>query len=286
MLKPLSRALLYFVLLTLPAALAYTNDEEEPVIGWKNQVVGSFNLTQASFDNWSQGGENNLAWATALNGSFVYHQPKYAITNTMKIAYGQAKVGDLESRKSADEIRLESLYEYKLGGDFNPYVSGQVITQLAKGYQYTEDEKLTVSNFFDPGYLTFAAGIGYTPAEYLKTRLGAATKITITREFATALTDDPATESLEKSDVEFGIQSVTELKKQLAENMLLTSKVELFSDLNRMDETDVRWDTILSIKVSRFIDVSANVELFYDKTVSPKRQLKQILALGLSYTFL
>jgi hypothetical protein len=157
---------------------------------------------------------------------------------------------------------------------------------MTKGYQYTEELKIPVSNFMDPGYITFGAGFGYTPVEYLKSRLGVASKITVTKEYAVGITDDPATEAVEKTDVEFGMQSVTELSKQLAENILLTSKLELFSNLNRIDEVDVRWDSLLAMKVSRFIDVSLNLELFYDKNISTKRQLKQLLALGLSYSFL
>jgi hypothetical protein len=264
----------------------FAQETETPEYGWKNQVIGSFTLTQAQFDNWSQGGENTLAWQLSGTGSFVNNTPKFTWTNSGKLIYGQAKIGDADARKSADEIRFESLYEHNLHLPVYPYVSAQLITQMTKGYQYTEELKIPVSNFMDPGYITFGAGFGYTPVEYLKTRLGAASKITVSKEYAVGITDDPATETVEKTNVEFGMQSVTELSKPLAENILLSSKLELFSNLNRIDEVDVRWDTLLAMKVSRYIDVSLNMELFYDKNISTKRQLKQLLALGLSYTFL
>jgi hypothetical protein len=260
--------------------------EEAPQYGWAQQFVGSLNLTQAQFDNWSQGGENTLAWQLNLNSSSALDQEVYNWTTTGKFTYGQAKIGDLDSRKSADELRIESVYLYKLGDFVNPYLSGLLQTQIAKGYKYEGDDRITVSNLFDPGYITLSAGIGYEPAPYLKTRLGGATKTTITRYYAVGLTDDPATTDIEKIDTELGVLSATELRKPLAENILLTSKLDLFSNLSSMKEVDVRWDTIISAKVSRFVDVSLNVELFYDSDISPKRQLKQLLALGLSYTFL
>jgi hypothetical protein len=274
------------ILLSMLCLSVYADETEEPEYGWKNQVIGTFTLTQAQFDNWSQGGENTLAWQLGMNGSFVFNAPISKWTNSGKLIYGQAKIGDLESRKSADEIRFESLYEYKLREQLHPYLSAQLITQMTKGYAYTEELKIPVSNLMDPGYITFGAGLMYTPAEYLNTRLGGATKITVSREYAVAITDDPETDTIEKTAVEFGAQSVTELRRQLAENILLTSKLELFSNLNRMDEVDVRWDTSLAMKVTQYIDVSLNMELFYDSNISPKRQLKQLLALGLSYSFL
>jgi hypothetical protein len=283
----------FFLKMQLPVFLiscivlsGFTQEAETPEYGWKNQIIGTFTLTQAQFDNWSQGGENTLAWQLSGTGSFVNITPKFSWTNSGKLIYGQAKIGDVDARKSADEIRFESLYEHNLHLPVYPYVSAQLITQMTKGYQYTEELKIPVSNFMDPGYITFGAGFGYTPVEYLKSRLGVASKITVTKEYAVGITDDPATEAVEKTDVEFGMQSVTELSKQLAENILLTSKLELFSNLNRIDEVDVRWDSLLAMKVSRFIDVSLNLELFYDKNISTKRQLKQLLALGLSYSFL
>ena len=68
--------------------------------------------------------------------------------------------------------------------------------------------------------------------------------------------------------------------------MLLTSKLELFSNLESFQQIDVKWDTILSAKVARYVDVNLNVKLFYDRDISRKRQLKQALTLGLTYTIL
>jgi hypothetical protein len=274
-----------FISVLLPLSVI-AEEEEAPEYGWKNQVVASLNMTQAQFDNWSQGGENTLAWQLNLNSSFALDQMGFNWTTTGKLSYGQAKIGDLDARKSADELQIESVYLYKLGDYVNPYVSGLLQTQITKGYQYVDEDRFPISNFFDPGYITLSAGVAYEPTPFLKTRLGAATKTTITKDYAVGLTDNPETASIEKTDTEFGMLSVTELRKPLAENILLTSKLDLFSNLEGLKEIDVRWDTILSAKVSRFVDVNLNIELLYDNNVSSKRQLKQLLALGLSYTFL
>ena len=72
----------------------------------------------------------------------------------------------------------------------------------------------------------------------------------------------------------------------MSENSLLTSKLELFSAFKASDETDVNWDTVISTKISKYVNINFNFKLFYDKDISPKRQIKQAIAFGLTYSFL
>lgn len=84
-------------------------------------MVGGINLTQNSFDNWTQGGENSFAWQ--LNFKFINDQQKTNWSNSAKSAHCSTKTGDQESRKSIDEIKLESVFTYKLALYVNPYVA-------------------------------------------------------------------------------------------------------------------------------------------------------------------
>lgn len=211
---------------------------------------------------------------------------KYKWDNSGKISYGSTKIADIESRKSIDEIKAESVFTYILGTYVNPYVAATGETQFTAGYIYEEDSKTEISNILDPGYFTQSAGLGYEPASGFKTRLGFAVKETITRNFPAPYADDPDTVDIEKTKIEPGMESVTDYTKALMGNILLTSKLELFSNFKGIKEVDVKWDNIFSAKISKYISVSFNVKLFYDRDVSEKRQLKQSLALGLTYTFL
>lgn len=271
------------LLIFLMGAMAMA--EDKPKLGWTKELVGSINLTQTSFDNWSQGGENSVAWQLNLNGKFVNEQEKYRWANSGKVSYGKIKAGDQETRKSVDEIKLESVLTYKAGLPVDPYFALTGETQMAKGYNYTETDKVVVSDIVDPLYLTQSVGMGFKPNETIMTRLGAALKETISDKYGYA--DDPDTpDKIETSKVEAGAESVTDFKRKLAENILLTSKLELFSNLKALKDVDVRWDTILSAKVAKYVDVNFNVKLFYDSDISKKRQLKQALAVGLTYSFL
>ena len=124
MLLKVSSLVVCFVLVINFISFAQEEKKEEPQYGWQNEVVGSLNLTQTSFDNWVQGGENSLAWQLNLNAKFVNNQEQYNWANTGKVTYGRTKVGDVESRKSIDEIKLESVFTYKMNLYVNPYILG------------------------------------------------------------------------------------------------------------------------------------------------------------------
>ena len=47
----------------------------------------------------------------------------------------------------------------------------------------------------------------------------------------------------------------------------------------------MNWDSLISASISRLVNVNFNFRLIYDRNVSPKRQIKQSLAVGFTYTF-
>ena len=262
-------------------------DEKKPDYGWKKQIIGDLNFTQNEFDNWSAGGENSVSWQFLLSIKFENDREKFNWSNSGKFQFGKTKVGDLGARKSADEINLESVYIYKLGVLVNPYASVKALTQFSDGFVYPAGaKKVKTSAGFDPLYLTESIGIAIKAHEYVKTRLGAAAKQTLSKkEFGFA--DDPDTPNkIEDSRSEIGAESVTEANFPISEKIVYDSKLELFSNLKATKEIDVNWDNTFSAKVSDLIKVSFNFRLFYDSDISVKRQWKQTLAVGLSYTLL
>jgi Protein of unknown function (DUF3078) len=279
----LSLAIVFMMMLGLNL-IAQEAKEKKTEYGWKNEMVGNLNFTQNKFDNWAQGGEDSWSWQLDVNAKFENDQEKYNWVNTGKLAFGQTQIGDADSRKAADEIKLESVYTYKMNLYINPYVAVTGKTQISKGYQYTDTSSFVISNLLDPGYFTQSVGIGYKPNEVIKTRLGAALKETVADKYGFA--DDPATTEIEKTRTEFGAESVTDLEYKVSENILFKSKLEMFSNLKALNEIDVNWDNLITAKVSEYINVSFNLNMFYDRNISKSRQLKQTLAVGLSYSFL
>ena len=260
---------------------------KQPKYGWQKEMVGGINLTQTSLSNWTQGGENSLAWQLNFNFKFINSQEKFNWANSGKLTYGSTKIGDQEFRKTIDEIKLESVLTYKFGKYINPYVACTTETQFGSGYNYGTEPKTQISSFMDPGYFRESIGVGYQPNDIVKSRLGVALKQTITSDYPIPYADDPDTvDKIEKTKNEFGAESVTDISLKITKNSLFTSKLELFYAFKALDETDVNWDNVFTIMISKYINININFKLFYDKDISNKRQIKQAIAFGLSYSFL
>jgi hypothetical protein len=68
------------------------------------------------------------------------------------------------------------------------------------------------------------------------------------------------------------------------ENILLTSQLNLFSAFNQLDVWDVRWDNALTGKVNAYVNVQLLVQVLHEVAQTRRTQMKQVLAIGLTYS--
>jgi hypothetical protein len=275
-------------LLFIPLVLVGQQDTAKaPPLGWKHKVVVAMNLTQVAFNNWTQGGENAFAWAASLDGKHTQLAEKTDWTSAYRFAYGQAKLQSSGLRKTDDVIDLSTTLTYLLGTMINPYVGATLKTQFARGFDYGAAGSPAVSRFFDPGYMTQSAGVGYQPVPELKTRLGAALRETFTSQFK-SYANDPGTKPADmvSTRVEGGAESVTEVDWKFATNMSFAMKLELFAPFKTIDKIIVHDDMGILAKVNDVVTVGITVQLINDWRATPRTQSKQTLAIGLSYALL
>lgn len=268
------------------SGIAQEATEKQPAYGWQNQIVGSVNLTQASFDNWTQGGDNTVAFQSNLKNSFVLNREKFNWSNNASFIFGIAKVGQQDARKSADEIRITSVYTRKVSHLLNPFVAFTALTQFAAGFKYSDNQKTQVSKFMDPGYFTQSLGLGYSPNDVVTTRIGGTLKETVTDDFPIPFADNPDTPKIEKTKIEPGLSSITNVKKDFQENIIFTSQLDLFTDFEGFNRIDVTWESDLTFKLSKFVNVTFEADLLYDRDIIRKAQFREVLSVGLTYTFL
>lgn len=288
MLKKYTFLNLILIIFIIAVSPIFSQEQMEPAkieYGWKHSLVTGLTLTQVAFTDWAQGGENALSYTLTADGKSVHEMEKTNWINTYKLAFGQTRLGGQGLRKTDDIIDLSSVFTYKLGTLINPYFSATARTQFANGYMYpTKDSSYQVSAFFDPAYLTQSAGVGYQPIKELKTRLGLGIREVITNKF-NQYTDDPKTsDKIEKITVDGGIESVTNVEWQLEDNVLFTSQLEMFAPLKTLDEIVVRSSSALTAKVGKYITAILNLQLINDKRTTPRTQIKETIALGISYT--
>jgi hypothetical protein len=258
-------------------------EEKKDTLWTPNGVIG-LNLSQVAFTNWSQGGENSIAFTLFTLLGLDYIGDPWKWKNSLKIAYGRTKVGDQEFRTNDNEIFFESTLIFNVGWEVSPYAGATARTAITKGFDYSVDPAAQIVDLLDPLYLTEGLGFVYDKIENFSTRLGIGFKQTIASDFDTLYTDDPDTPNeVEDFKFESGIEFVTEYKLEFLKNMEYYTNLRLFGRFEEISVWDVRWDNLLVAKINDYFNVNFNLLLVYDVDQSLKTQIKEALQLGISY---
>lgn len=275
--------------------------EVDTVSGWRTGGVTAINVSQTSLVNWSAGGEGSYAVNGLLSVFANYKNGTTAWDNSLDIGYGFLDQTNSGFKKTDDKIDFLSKYGRKAYKDF--YYSGLVNfkTQFTPGYNANKD---MISNLLAPAYLLGALGMNYQPNKYFNVFLAPFTgKITIVNDDVLSAAGAFGVTPGEKSRSEFGgytrmIYSRNDFKSEILKNLSFTSKLDLFSNfLNEPQNVDVSWETLIAMKVNKYISVSLNTHLLYDADTKwadtnndgtpdkAKVQFKEILGVGFSYKF-
>lgn len=274
----------------------------DTITGWKKGGVVTINLAQTSLTNWVAGGQNSVA----LNGLFSlfanYKNEETAWDNSLDLGYGVLKQGkDADFMKTDDKIDFLSKIGRKAFTNFYYAALLNFKTQMRPGYKYP-DVTSKISDLFAPAYLLLAAGLDYKPDAYFSAFIAP-----LTAKF-TFVTDQTLSDAGafgvtpgEKSKSELGgylrvIYSKNDFTEEFLQNVSFTTKIDLFSNyLNNPQNIDVSWETLIALKVNRYISVSINTHLIYDddikipveglETPGPRIQFKEIFGVGFSYNF-
>ncbi len=269
---------------TAAAARDSVKPAADTVNVWTPTFVTGLNISQIAFSNWTQGGTDALAWTATVDGSYDYKGKIWNLQNHLRASYGRSRLGGAATITTDNNLLLENVLTYNLGWATNPFVSNTIITTLAEGYSYATSVPVPIANFFDPGYVTQSIGFAYSNTGNFTTRLGLATQEIFANKFR-QYTDNPKTpDKMEAFKLETGFESVSRAKLHIANNMLLTTGLRLFTRFSNLTVWDVRWDNLIVAKVNSFINVNFTYELVYQKDQSPRTQMKEGLQLGVTYS--
>jgi hypothetical protein len=280
---------------------------------WLVQGNGSLAFSQASFTNWSSGGQNSLGLVAWINLKANYKNGKHVWANNADLGYGfniLGKGGDATYNKTNDKIELTTAYGYELHKNKKWYLTVLVNfrSQFSAGYNYPDDSTV-LSTFMAPGYLIAGIGITYVPVKWFNAYLSPVSgRFTFVNDQKLA---DSGAFGVERSYSdslgfhhgktargEFGVYLRAGLNADLAKNINLTSTLELYTDyLHKFGNIDVNWSLILSMKVNKWLAASIQTQLIYDDDVmivtdpvnqpqgGPRTQFKELLGIGLTYKF-
>lgn len=252
---------------------------------WNPTAAVGLNISQLALSNWTQGGENSIAYIFNSTAGMDYFSSNWNFRNNLKLAYGRTKLGGDDYRTNDNELYLESVVSKNIGWAIDPFFSNNLRTAVAPGYNYKLTPAPKIADFFDPAYLTQSLGFTYDKLYSLKTRIGVAVQEIITNKMV-VYADDPNTAKIEKIKVDTGIESVTEGEYTLMQNLSYKTNLRLFSTFKTLDIWDIRWDNAFIAKVNDYINVNISALVVYEKKQSPKTQLKEGFMLGILYTIM
>ncbi len=311
------------LLIAFITVAAYGQNMSDTTRLWNFSGLGSITLNQASFDNWSAGGENSLAAMAIFKFYADYKKDKFSLNNNVNLKYGMIRNESYDhSRKNEDLIELNSQANYELAPHWSASTLINLTTQFAPGYNYPDDSTV-ISRFFSPAYLTVAPGMLYKPTEYFNILM---TPITLRSIFVMdqdladlgaygvdAADTTGAGERIEGTgeNIKLKLGAFLEMyfKKEIQTNLMFESKLSLFynylKDNNIPDDAiplDFNWQNFVNYSINKWFSANFFIHLAYmpgdvfiERTginneeikVVPneKLQIKQTFGLGVAYNF-
>lgn len=172
---------------------------------------------------------------------------------------------------------------------------------MTAGYNYPNTDEY-ISKFLAPGYLLGAIGMDYKPSDIFTAFISPITgKVTIVNDTTLANKGAFGVEPGEKTRSEFGGYARFFITYEVMKNVTLQSKLDLFSNyLDKPQNIDVNWETLISMKINKYISATIMTHLIYDAdvdivikeatandpaVVGPRVQFKEVLGVGFSYKF-
>jgi hypothetical protein len=266
---------------------------------WRVHGSGSLQFTQASFSNWSAGGQNSLGLVCWLNFKANYRKGRHVWANNVDLGYGfniLGKGSSAQYNKTNDKIEITTAYAYDLDKNQHWYFTllANFRSQFDKGYN-NPDDKVVISKFMAPGYLVAGFGITYAPVTWFNVYLSPASgRFTFVMDKALSDSGAFGVERGKNIRGELGPYLRGYINKDLSTNINLTSTVELFTDyLKDFGNIDVNWSLLLSLKVNKWLATAIQTQLIYDNDVmiqsepgeapGPRTQFKELFGIGLTY---
>lgn len=266
---------------------------------WKKGGLFNVNINQGALSNWAAGGDKSTFSVTSfLNLYAFYKKGKHAWDNNLDLAYGMVNTTSLGQRKADDRIDLLSKYGYEIAPKW--YLSGlfNIRTQFTDGFSYPKDgDKIKTSTFFAPAYLLVSLGMDYKPTENFSLFLSPATsRWVIVNDDSLSAAGAYGVTPGKKSRNEIGAYLSANFFKNISANATYKTRLDLFSNYkSKPQNIDIFWTNILAVKVTKFINMSLNLDIIYDDNVAtvkndgtpggPKPQIKELMGIGFAYKF-
>ncbi len=297
------KRLLIIVTLLVSTLILSAQDTMQADTLWKFSGITSLNFSQLSLTNWAAGGSNNISGNALVKLSPDYDDGTIQWDNDLVLGFGLISQGKEPTRKSDDQIELSSKFGYRASKNWFYSAMLHFKTQFAEGFNEDDPEnRIKISNFMSPGYLSLALGMDYKPNEKFSLLLSPVSgKMTFVLDDELSEAGSYGLEPGKKVRAELGATVKAAYKNEILKNVVLDTKIDLFSNyLENPHWIDVNWDLLLTLKVNEYISASLMTQLIYDRdiefgidttgdgeydTFESRVQFKELLGIGFAYNF-
>ncbi|MBK9290201.1 MAG: DUF3078 domain-containing protein [Bacteroidetes bacterium] len=286
------------ILFLIPAIIAANSllAKQDTLSHWKTAGKVGFNFSQSHLSNWAAGGQSSLNTLMLFRYDFNYAKGAMKFDNNIDMNLGYSLIGKLKPIKTDDKFEFNSSYGRKATEKLFYTGALSFRSQLRDGFNYAKDSTNPISRPFAPAYITLGAGGDWKPVDYFSvTWLPVTGRLTIVADDSLSNAGAFGVEAGKKLRTELGSKATVRFKKEIFQNVTLTSKLELFSDyLKNPQNVDVDFQNLLVMKVNSWMNANISAHLIYDDDIKitdkngkrgPRTQFKEVLSIGLSYAF-
>lgn len=300
--------------LTIMAIGSVVTAQDTTHTGWKTSLIFDVTGTQTAYsESWSGGEAGTLSWVSNLNGSVEKQlSSSFNIISKLKLSFGQTHFQKISEDAEGNEIKIwekpqkttdlidwENVGRLTKAWAVDPYIAFRLESQFLDASIRDYKRHLT------PLKLTESGGIAKKLYEKDKdqiiSRLGLAVrqifiKGVIVEDTNIAIDTDPLLYTPDDTTLtDGGIESVTDIKLSLRENIQYTGKLTLYKALffSGKDEVkgtaqedywkaiDVNWENIITASITKIISVNFYMQLLYDKEIDKRGRLKETMGIGI-----
>lgn len=295
----MKKLLFTLAIIALPiAAFAQDEKKEEKPDGWSKSGNISLLFSQAAFNaEWTGGGTTN--YSVNFNGVYDinYKKGKLSWNNRIMADYGITRNRDDEfTRKTNDRLEFNSVLGRQIK-ETNWYYSWflNFKTQFAKGYVFGEDENGDVTrtentHFLSPGYVQTGPGFLWKKSDNAFVNIAPATLRLIFVDDAFTTTEgyvDGDYFGVDQGEItrfEFGAAISAYYKFTPVENVTVENVLNLYANyLEDPQNVDIDYTLNVIMKINEWMSANATLQAIYDDNTVGAFQIRQALAVGLTY---
>jgi hypothetical protein len=241
--------------------------ENIDTVAWLYGGAAQVGFNGAFLHNWPAGGElSSMTINGVFSGHLTYMNHRHVWANVLDMNYSlfYAYSNQFEPRKTNDRIDFTSKYGVRLDTAKDFYITGlfNFKSQFTKGYDYSVPnwDTFYTSEFLSPAYFTLAAGMEYRKGDNLSLFYSPiAARITTADRYHTLRQPEGAfgVEYGETTRFEIGSYFSGRYKWDINKNMLLKTRLDLYSNYLAKDNTDSTGKVVKK-------DNPGNIDVFID----------------------